>query len=82
MFKITHTKVTHETIHLDKAQSRELTIKYLKSLISPGEYLREKDGVLCLYQDDPYHRHGSISEEFVRVATPLDIDIVNLLNKL
>lgn len=69
----------------DKAAT-EVAIEQLERLVSPGEYLREvKEGKktkLVLKQDDPNHRHGSISEHFVRDATELDIAVFKVLEAL
>lgn len=71
-----------EKVHISDTQMREVTKKYLKSLIAPGEYLRERNGVTVLMQDDPWHRHGSISEEYVRDATERDITVIKMLGLL
>jgi hypothetical protein len=71
-----------EVVNLNNEQMKEVTICYLKTLVSPGEYLREEKGITVLKQDDPWHRHGSISEEYVRDATEQDILIFKLLGLL
>ena len=81
--KISIPQIVYTEVTLDEATQLEITKKYLKKLISPGEYLRtDGDGTIWLKQDDPHHYHGSISEERVRVATALDIAVVEVLHQL
>lgn len=84
--KITYQESMTKTVDLPIDTVRDVTINYLRMLIAPGEYLREEkvDGkkVTVLKQDDPDHRHGSISEVFVRVATELDIQSYTMLQLL
>lgn len=81
--KISIPQTVYTEVTLDEATQLEITKKYLKNLISPGEYLRtESCGTVWLKRDDPHHYHGSISEERVRVATALDITVVEVLSHL
>jgi hypothetical protein len=77
---------TYETVEkqvtLSKKDLKAITIAYLKILVYPGEYLREVNGKTVVKQDDPFHRHGSISEVYVRDASEFDIAVFDMLAKL
>ena len=75
-------ETVEKQIKLNNKQMRDIAISYLESLVYPGEYIREVKGKLVVKQDDPYHRHGSISEEYVRDASELDIAVFDMLDKL
>ena len=70
--------VTQE-LDLTKEESRRITKEYLRSLVGFNNYLRTDKGKAVVKEDDPNHRHGSISEEYVRDATEMDIAIFKLL---
>ena len=80
--EISHIEQTVKKIHLSNETVNEITLKRLYQLVSPGEYLRDKKGVMWLTQDDPHWRHGSISEETVRKATDLDIAVFAVIKAL
>jgi hypothetical protein len=81
--KITVYETKATDINLDRRQMKEVTLAYLMSFVRPGEYLRtDHNGKLVLKMDDPYHRHGSISEEYVRDATELDIAVFDIIGRL
>lgn len=69
-------------VTLSEATIKEVSISYLKRLISPGEYLRNENGKIVLKQDDPNHYHGSISEHYVRDATELDLAVFTVLSRI
>ena len=78
-----HRETTVTEINLSTADLDEITLHRLYQMVSPGEYLRtKKDGTIWLMQDDPDHRHGSISEEYVRDATELDVAIFAVIKEL
>lgn len=79
-FRFTRTE-THK-ISLTDDEMKEIAIHTLKRMVSPEEYLRTENGKLVLKQDDPHWRHGSVSEEYVRHATDLDIAVFKVLEKL
>ena len=78
--KVKIAKTVYEEINLSEGQIKDIIVKFLEQKISPGEYLREHKGVTSLMQDDPEWRHGSVSEEFVRVATEEDLLIFKFLD--
>lgn len=84
--KIRQWKEVLQEFELTDKAANEVAIKQLEQLVYPGEYLREvKEGKktkLVLKQDDPDHRHGSISEEYVRDATDLDVAVFKVLTAL
>ena len=84
--KVKQWKEVYQEFELTDKAANEVAIKQLEQLVSPGEYLREekvgKKTKLVLKQDDPNHRHGSISEEYVRDATELDIAVFAVLKAL
>lgn len=84
--KITFQEQQTRTIELPHEAAENVVIKFLQQLISPGEYIREekRNGktVKVLKQDDPDHRHGSISEFYVRDATDVDIAALKLISEI
>lgn len=80
--EIKYTRRVYETIDLDDNQVKEITRKKLRALVALGEYLREEKGKIILKQDEPHWRHGSISEDYVRDATELDIAVFKVLKAL
>ena len=81
--QIKHSRTVYETLDLSDYEVNEITRRRLKQLITPGEYLRlNSAGKRVLMQDDPHHRHGSISEIYVRDATELDIAVCLVLKSL
>ena len=81
--KLRHAETVYTDVHLSLGEEDEVTLHNLYRMVSPGEYLRtKKDGTIWLMQDDPGHRHGSISEEYVRDATELDIAIFAVIKEI
>ena len=84
--KVKQWKEVYQEFELTDKAALEVAIKQLEQLVSPGEYIREvkvgKETKLVLKQDDPDHRHGSISEEYVRDATDLDVAVFKVLKAL
>ena len=80
--EVTIASTTYQKVKLTDEQVRDAAELYLMSLVRPGEYLRDVGGTIQLKYDDPDHRHGSISELYVRDATPLDIAVFGILHKL
>lgn len=77
---IEHTSTTE--INITKKQMGEVTIAYLKTFISDPkmEFIRKVKGKSIWMYDDPYHRHGSVTEYEFREATPEELLIYNTLN--
>lgn len=65
---------------LTNGELKKATVEYLKGLVGHNNYLRNEKNKIVVKQDDPYHRHGSISEEYVRDATELDIAVFKVLS--
>jgi hypothetical protein len=80
--EITHYETSAKKIQLSKETVDEITIKRLKQMVYPGEYLREKKDGMWLKQDDPHWRHGSVSEDDVRKATELDIAVFAVISAI
>jgi hypothetical protein len=80
--KITVQKIQEEEIYLTQTQVDNITLERLRQFVTPGEYIRKQNDKLYLKQDDPDHRHGSISEVIVREATPLDIAVFEVIDAL
>ena len=81
--KITFARSVTEDIILPEATVTEVVERYLRQLVSPGEYLRkDADGKTVVKQDDPDHYHGSISEHYVRDATEVDLAAFKLLEHI
>ena len=75
-------KTVREIINLNENEVNEIATKRLLQLVAPGEYLREEKGKIILKQDEPHWRHGSVSEDYVRDATELDIAVFKVLKAL
>jgi hypothetical protein len=75
--KISHN--VHQEVDLSDHLIDEIVLKKIDMMLGDGEYLREvpigkgMKTKLVVKQDDPNWRHGSVSEEYVRDATDLDI---------
>lgn len=71
-------------VDLTDEQVLQVTKAQLMRLVYPGEYLRYdgKKGKAVLKQDDPNWRHGSVSEEYIRDATELDLAVFRVLEAL
>jgi hypothetical protein len=78
-------KITIPTFHevtLNDSICDDITKRRLKVLLKGGEYLRYKKDTRWVCQDDPHWRHGSISEEYMREASELDLAIFTVLKAL
>ncbi len=82
IMQINYTRMVHEKLDLDDRAVNEVVRNKLRAMVAPGKYLREKNDVIMLMQDDPNWRHGSVSEEIVRIATELDIAVFKVLESL
>ena len=80
--KVKQWKEVYQEFDLTEAAVNEVTVDRLYKLLDGGEYLRKEKGKTYLKQDDPNHRHGSISEEIVREATELDIAVLTVIRAL
>jgi hypothetical protein len=81
--RLRHTETVYSDIELSLSEQDEVTLHRLERIVSPGEYLRtKKDGKIWVMQDDPGHRHGSISEDDVREATELDIAVFTVMKAI
>ena len=69
-------------IDLTEVQVLQVTKAQLMRLVYPGEYLRYDGNKAVLKQDDPNWRHGSVSEEYIRDATELDLAVFRVLEAL
>ena len=78
-----HKETVYSDIEISLDEQDEITLDRLERIVSPGEYLRtKKDGTIWVMQDDPGHRHGSISEDDVRPATELDIAVFDVMKAI
>lgn len=68
-------------INITSEQMKEVTTKYLRSLVGGDTYLRCTDTGWVIKEDDD-HYHGSISEVYVRDATNDDRMIFAVLEIL
>lgn len=77
----THMKVNVKEEDILKSAIQIIGYKYGVS----GRYLRQEGGKTVVKEDEQNWRHGSIGEDFVRVASPEDVEaigVVNFLDKL
>lgn len=72
---------TSSKVHLTDQQVDEITIKRLRQLVHPGEYLRDTGQLVFLARDEEHH-HGSVYSENVRAATTLDKAVFRVLDFL
>jgi hypothetical protein len=79
---ITIYETVSKKVNIDRKQMKEITVSYLKSMVDPGEYIREEKGKLVVKRDEQWNRHGSIMEEYVRDACEFDIAIFDMLKLL
>jgi len=81
--EINITQSTTSKINLPDHTVYEITSKKLKQMLYPGQFLRRDDaGKLIVKKDEDNWRHGSVSEDYVRDATELDIAIFKVLDAL
>jgi hypothetical protein len=73
---------TYEEYDISNEKANEIARKRLYELINPGEFLLTKNGKIALMRNDPYWRHGSMDEIYVRDATELDIAVFEVLKYL
>ena len=76
------TREVTEQVNIPDKHAQEITIKWRETVVGHGYYLRKENEKIVVKEDDPYHRHGSISEEYVRDATEIDIHIFAVLKHL
>lgn len=79
--EITIHTTTSSKVTLTDKQVDEITIKRLRQLVHPGEFLRDNGELVFLMRNED-HYHGSISEVNVRAATTLDKAVFRVLNML
>lgn len=77
--KFKYERLVTQELDLTQEEIEIIAKQYLRSLIGRNTYLRTENGKIVVKKDDPYHRHGSISEEYVRDASEMDITIFKLL---
>lgn len=80
--RVKQSRTVYEEVELSEDAVKSVTIDRLSQLLNGGEYLRTEKGKIYLKQDDPDHRHGSISEVIVREATELDIAVIKVIRTL
>jgi hypothetical protein len=71
-------KVSYEKISLSDEQVMQITIKYLKKLLQPGEWISPNNRLMM--EDD--HRHGSPIDRDVGEATEIQLAAWTMLNRL
>lgn len=69
-------------VYLSDYNIKEVTKQKLKSMLDGGEWLRTKEGKKIVTKDEDNWRHGSVSEDYVRDATELDIAIFTVLKAI
>ncbi len=79
---INFNRTVYEKLILPDTAVVEVTRRKLLQMVYPGEYLRKEKGKVVVKQDDPHWRHGSVSEDYVRDATDLDIAVFKVLQEL
>lgn len=80
--KFSQMRTVYEDVDLTIETINKATILRLQQFLNGGQYLRTEKGKTYIKQDDPNHRHGSISEEIVREATELDIAVLTVIKAL
>lgn len=69
-------------VYLSDYNIKEVTKQKLKSMLDGGEWLRTKEGKKIVTKDEDNWRHGSVSEDYVRDATELDLAIFTVLKAI
>lgn len=84
MVKITVPQTVWHNITLTEDQVENISREYLKTLIRPGEFLKQEEEktMLAWIDEDRYGSHSSFTEKIVREATPLDKAVFEVLNHL
>lgn len=77
--QITIIEYAEKKVYLSEIQIKDITKQKLKSMLNGGEWLRTKDGKKIITKDEDGWRHGSVSEDYVRDATELDLAIFKVL---
>lgn len=80
--KFRYSRSETKEVELTTEECKEITLNYLRTLVGRDNYLRTEKGKIVVKEDDPNWRHGSVSEEYVRDATELDIAVFNMLQLL
>ena len=76
-------KLKGTAVDLPVEDVEEVVIQYLRSLVSPGEYLRDKStGVFLAHQTPGVPGPGLTGEKIVRLATMLDVAVFTVLDSL
>jgi len=81
-------KITLETkvwqdVELSERSVDDIVRRKLDDLIYPGEFIKQRDtGQLVLMRADPNWRHGNPDDEFVRLATELDVAVIAVKDAL
>jgi hypothetical protein len=73
-------RVSYEKVSLTDKQVREITLKYLKTLLQPGEFI-SPDGNRLMSEDE--YRHGSPSYSDVGAASAMQntaYDMIMFMN--
>ena len=79
---VSFNRTVYEKVSLPELAVLDVTIRKLRDMVYPGEFLRKEKGKTVVKQDDPNWRHGSVSEDYVRDATELDLAIFRVLDEL
>ena len=82
IMKISIIESVEKKIHLSDHNIKDVTKRKLKSMLGGGEWLRVRDGKKIVTKDEDNWRHGSVSEDYVRDATELDLAIFKVLEAL
>lgn len=84
MVKITVPQTVWHNITLTVDQVENISREYLRTLIRPGEFLKQQEEktMLAWIDEDRYGSHSSFTEKIVREATPLDKAVFEVLNNL
>ena len=62
---------------------KEVVVQYLRSIVAPGDYLRDKPtGVFLAHQTPGVPGPGLTGEKIVRLATMLDVAVFTVLDSL
>jgi hypothetical protein len=67
---------------ISSSEINRITISKLETMLKGGQFLRSKDGETWVAKDEDNWRHGSVSEEYMRPATDLDLALFTVLSVL
>lgn len=81
--KLSIAQTKYVQVDLNTKQMLEISIDCIKNLLPrEAEFIKVEKGKNMWYYDDPYHRHGSVSEYLFREASADELCLYNAIKVL